>query len=399
MSDTLTFNESIHASPASLYFAMTDQTALGQWICNSAHLHKRVGGSFLFAWNNGYYASGEFTTLEPDKCVALTWYGKGEPAQTQLEITLTAQGDTTLVQMQHSGLGSGDGWDSLRQSVEKGWPSSLQALKFLVETGNDWRLMRRPLLGIHPEPLTPELAQKIGVPVTAGTYIAGVVDGLGAQAVGLRRDDVLVMLGGKAVLDYEMMVAALSPYKGGDTVAIEFYRGSTKHSADMLLSKRPMPEVPVTTAELMTALKAMHAELDAELDALVAGVPESVMGQRPAPEEWSVNENLAHLIWTERFNQMWMWGMVGGDDTIPWPDNNPLHLVGLLAVHPATAALITELKRSEAETDAIAGVLPSDFLQNRKPTYTTLARALLQIASHTREHFDQIRSTIEAVRV
>lgn len=398
MSSTLTFTESIQSTPASVYIALTDQTTLGQWICDSAHVHKRVGGSYLFAWNNGYYAAGEFTALDLNKCVGWTWLGKGEPAQTHIEITLQQQGDSTLVQLQHSGLGSGVEWDSMRKSVEGGWKSNLQALKFLIETGTDWRLMRRPMLGIFPEALTPELAQKLGVPVTEGTHISGVVEGLGAQAAGLQNGDVLVRLGGKSVKDFETMAAALSRYQGGDTVEIEFYRGAEKHAAQMTLSKRPMPEVPATPAELMETLKSMHAELNVELDALVADVPDSIMAAHPIPQEWSVNENLAHLIWTERYNQMWMWGAVGGDDTIPWPDNNPLHLAGLLAVYPTGTALIAELKRTQAETDAIIGTMPADFIQNHKASYTTMARALIRIPDHTREHFGYIRRAIEAAK-
>lgn len=397
MNDSYTFVRSVNASAAAVYHAWTNAMALREWLCDGGQVDARVGGSLLLSWRIGYTMMGEYTALEPGKKIAFTWMGKGEPGATQVEVTLKADGSGTQVEVIHSGIGSGGLWDAVRQRMNDGWNESLENLQSILETGLDQRIMRRPMLGIYPSPLTAESAARLRVPVREGTHITGVVDGLGAQAAGLQADDVLVSLGGYAINDYPGMTAALSHYQAGDTVEIEFYRGSEKHKANMTLSKRPEPEMPESAAALAEKIKAAQAEVEAELDQLLDSIPELALSQRPAPDEWSANENLAHLIWSERFNHMGLWGASGGDDSIPWPDNGPMHLVGTLAAYPSSGDLVAELKRNHAITVAMIAALPESFMQ-RKGSLRTMAQGLLGQRNHERQHFDQMRRAIEAVK-
>lgn len=397
MSDSMIFVRSINAPAAAVYHAWTNAMALREWLCDGGQVDARVGGSLLLSWRIGYTMMGEYTVLEPGQKVAFTWMGKGEPGATQVEVTLKPDGSGTQVEVTHSGVGSGEAWDAVRQQMNDGWNESLENLQSILETGLDQRIMRRPMLGIYPSPLTAESAAKLRVPVREGTHITGVVDGLGAKAAGLQTDDVLVSLGGYAINDYPSMAAALSHFRGGDTVAIVFYRGPEKYEANMTLSKRPEPEMPESAAALAEKIKAGQAQVEAELDQLLNGVPEQALSQRPVPDEWSANENLAHLIWSERFSHMGLWGAAGGDDSIPWPDNGPLHLVGTLAAYPTSAELVAELKRAHAATAAMAAALPESFMQ-RKGSLRTIAQSLIATPVHTRQHFDQMRRAIEALK-
>ena len=75
-------------------------------------------------WNEGFYSSGEYTVLEPDKTVEFIWHGRGEPAPTQVKVSLEAEGDGTLVTLTHGGIGSGDEWESLVGEATQGWTNS-----------------------------------------------------------------------------------------------------------------------------------------------------------------------------------------------------------------------------------------------------------------------------------
>ena len=75
---TFTFEQSIKASPAHIYHAFTNATALREWMCDVSTINPKPGGRLYVSWNSGYYASGEYTTLEKDKQVAFTWNGRNE---------------------------------------------------------------------------------------------------------------------------------------------------------------------------------------------------------------------------------------------------------------------------------------------------------------------------------
>ncbi|MBZ0298037.1 MAG: DinB family protein, partial [Anaerolineae bacterium] len=247
-------------------------------------------------------------------------------------------------------------------------------------------------------PLNTDTAAQLGVPVTQGTHILGVADGMGAAAAGLQTDDVLIRLDGKPVVDFPSMQAALAGHHGGDVVKIEFYRGQELHTADMQLSKRSAPDVPETPAALADSVRETYAQLADELAAVLEGVPEAVLAQKPAEQEWSVCENLSHLIWTERWVHIWMHGAAGGENQVPWPDNGPIHLAGTLAAYPTSADLVAELDRSKAATVGMIEVLPATFAAHHKFAYQQLAQLVTGNFAHDRQHHAQIHDAIEAVK-
>ena len=139
----------VNAPPAEAYRAFTRAVALREWMCDVATTDVRVGGRLYFWWNSGYYTSGEFTALEPDKEVAFTWHGRGEPGTTQVQVSFAATEGGTEVTLTHSGFGAGPEWDEPRQDSEHGWGIGLENLQSVLETGQDLRLVCRPMLGIN----------------------------------------------------------------------------------------------------------------------------------------------------------------------------------------------------------------------------------------------------------
>lgn len=398
MSDHLTFTQFVSRPAKDVYWAFTNAMGLREWLCDNSFLRLEVGGPLLLIWNGIYDVYCTFTALETDKHLAFTWQGTGEPGVMAVDVTLTPQDDGTAITLVHSKLGEGEVWQKTRTQVHAAWESALHNLKSVMETGLDRRIQDRPMLGIYLGPFDAEIAKRLGVPTENGTLLTGVIEGMGAQAAGLQGDDVIVTLDDQPAGTFNEFNAVIRQHKGGDTIPVEFYRGAQKHRVMMTLTKRPEPNVPAAPAELAERLRATHAQLNAELDAVLAGVPEAILAQPPAPGEWSVNDVLAHLIWSERFLQTLHHGVSGGDDYIAWPDNGVLHLAGILGAYPTGEALLAEFKRQQVQTVAQLVAYPEDLLTSRRGTFVRLVQNLDGWTGHVTVHTAQIRAAIEAAR-
>lgn len=399
MAQTVKLKRTLNAPPAEVYRAFTNATALREWCCDVAHVIKLKGGPLYLWWNSGYYASGEFTSLVPGKKVAFTWQGRGEPGVTRVQVTLTAKDDGTVVTLTHGGFGSGTKWAQVRRESEHGWQAGLENLQAMLETGQDLRYVRRPMLGVNVGEFNAEVAAKLGVPVTEGIRLEDTAETMGARAAGLQKDDVIVSVGGKKVTGWPTMVTALQPHRASDQVAIVFYRGSEKKTARLELSPRPLPEVPPTAQALAEAMRKIQARLDADLAGCFRGVSEEEASHKPATTEWSAKETVAHFIVTERETHAWIADMINSDER--WSQENPTNVSARIgaavAVFGTVAALLEELKHNEAETVAMLAALPPEFVAH-KGSYWRLGHYLLQIDEHTQEHLKQIRAAIEAAR-
>ncbi len=398
---TLKFRRTVNAPPAEVYRAFTNSTALREWLCDSAQADPRKGGRLYVWWNSGYYASGEFNALAPRKRIAFTWHGRGEPESTRVQVSLAEKNGSTLVTLAHSGIGSGKVWTKVTQAILHGWQIALENLQWVLETGQDLRLVRRPMLGISIGDFNSKIAAKLGMPVTEGLRLDRVVDGKGAQAAGLQKDDVIVSLGGKRATTFSTLVTALQGRRAGDKVKVVFYRGSEKKTVTMELSPRALPEVPATSAALADAVSKKYTEIDAEFVKCFQGVSEAEADHAPAPGEWSAKEAVAHLIATERENHAGIADLINDDER--WSDNSknptnvPARIRATVRAFSTVPALLEELKRNEAETVAILAALPSEFVAH-KGTYWRLGYYLLQLPDHAREHLAQMRAAIEAAR-
>jgi len=316
-----------------------------------------------------------------------------------VQISLTAKGGGVIVTVTHAGVGSGGKWAKARQEFERGWKVGLENLQSVLETGQDLRYARRPILGVDIGVFDAETAAALGVPVTEGIRLDSVVEGKGAWAAGLQKDDVIVGLGGKKVTGWPALIGALQPRHAGDKVAVVFCRGSEKKRVTMELSRRPLPEVPSTPEALSEAVRKTQAELDAELARCFEGVSEAGASHRPAPGEWSATETVAHLIANEREVHGWIADLINGDER--WSDENPTNvparIAATVAAFPTVSALLEELKRNEAETIAMIAALAPEFVAH-KASYWRLGHNLLQLPDHARTHFNQIRAALEAAR-
>ena len=391
---TITAERVVPASPADTWYALTHAWVLRAWLCDHASLVPRPGGRLYLWWHGGGAVCGECTAVEPDRSLGLEWHGRGESASGRVQIDLAPDGGGTRVSVSHD-LPEGTA-PELAGRRESEWNEALGNLAYTLETGLDRRIQERPLLGIYVAEFNPTVARSIGVPVTEGMRLEGVTEGLGAAAAGLRRNDVLVEVAGRAIgSDFSSFVGAMEGKRGGDRVEVAFYRGPELRRVTMELSRRPVPEIPRGAAALTEAVRARKAEDLAALEKCLDGVDAGAAARRPADGGWNATEILAHLVHGERGTISYVVELVGGHERIAddYAGNLDAAVRATVAAYPTVSELLDALRRLAVESGALAAGLPAEFVE-RTCTYVPAAQQLLDTERHALGHVPQIEAAI-----
>lgn len=395
----LKFETYVPASPAQVYHAFTNASALREWLCDLATVEPRPGGRMYLFWSSGYYSSGEYTAVEAGKLAAFIWNGRGDPGCSSVSVTVEPQESGTRLVLRHELPDDSGEWEKVAAEVARGWTDSLENLASVLETGRDLRYVNRPLLGVMLGDFNAEVAQKLGTPVTQGLRIDGVSVGLGAQAAGLQGNDVIVRIDGQEMTNFFSVPAVLAGRRAGEWVQVEFYRGPELKSVLMELSRRQLPEIPATPASLAQAVEQINARCITLLEETFAGVSDAEAGFHPGGIEWSAKEVLAHLIQGERYTQFDIADRITGferwaDD---WGGNPDAQVQATVAAYPSLAELLDELKRAYKETVALLARLPQSFVE-RRGSYWQVAFNNIQENTHLDGHIEQIQAAIQAAR-
>jgi S1-C subfamily serine protease len=112
--------------------------------------------------------------------------------------------------------------------------------------------VRRPALGVRTIPVTPELADQMGLPADSGLLIVQVVAGGAAERAGLRGGteraylgnipimvggDLIVAIDGQPVQDQQALSQLMNSHRAGDTVRITIYRAKKKMDVNVALGE------------------------------------------------------------------------------------------------------------------------------------------------------------------
>jgi len=112
--------------------------------------------------------------------------------------------------------------------------------------------VRRPALGVHTIPISPELADEIGLPADHGLLIVQVTPGGSADQAGLRAGteraylgnipimlggDLIVAIDGEDISSEEDLSQMMNNHRAGDTVKITIYRGKKKLEVNVALGE------------------------------------------------------------------------------------------------------------------------------------------------------------------
>ncbi len=382
------FERQINAPVAHVYHAITNSVGLTQWLCNFAVSNVRAGGALFLSWNNGHYVTGEFTELSTDKSAVFTWLARGDDTASKVTMTLDGDAESTHITVQHADTTSEKAYD---------WANALENLQAVVEEGDDLRISRRVILGVVPTNFDADIAKQLGVPVSEGFRISGTVPGTSAEASGLQADDVFVEVNGKTIKQGQDIPSAIAGLGVGDEVNAKIYRGAALKTVKFSLSPMPTTPIPESREAFVSTLKDIYTQLDDELHQLYDGVSEEEATTAPAEGEWSANEVVAHLILTERWMQAWAGSMINGPTLATFSAHEYERAVATAATYESTKSILAEMKRSQHETVKLLENLREEMVA-RKGTFAAMARMILQMPAHNRNHFEQIRTAIDAAR-
>jgi serine protease Do len=105
----------------------------------------------------------------------------------------------------------------------------------LIETGE----VKSAYLGVGTTDLSPEVADRFGLPVESGALVESVEPGTGAAGAGVRRGDIIVGLGDARVESTGDLLGALRDYRPGDTVEVTVVRDGEEQTLEATLGERP----------------------------------------------------------------------------------------------------------------------------------------------------------------
>jgi S1-C subfamily serine protease len=109
-------------------------------------------------------------------------------------------------------------------------------------------------IGISSQPLYPQLARKLGLPVSDGALVADVVDGGPADKAGIKGGnkeirfqtslaktggDVITKVNGRPITRENDFSEQITRYQPGDSITLEIYRGDQRRTARVTLGERP----------------------------------------------------------------------------------------------------------------------------------------------------------------
>ncbi len=396
----LRFTRNLAAPPAEVFRAFTHATALRDWLSQSAHSQPRENGYFLLQWSDLSIVQGTYRKFEPPHLLEFSWQPLGDAKPDTVDVHIeTVESGLQLTLVHHLA----EDCESARQVYTAAWESAIENLESFFLTGIDLRLARRPRMGIYLDNLDKATAARLGVPVKQGVLIQGTAPGSGAERSGLVKEDVLVSMACQPTPVPASLAPILQKHKAGEQVKIEFYRGADLITAELELSSFPIPQFPDTATGLAEAASKGFDGVLKGIREITTNLTDAQASRRPAENEWSVKELVAHFILCERDYQSWAADMLLDhpvNDDIEMRPNVNERITALVARFGGLDALIVELEAAYAETVALLSGLPAPFVQWRKHLYRRLADwALNVVPGHfNEEHQQQFLDTIAKAR-
>jgi uncharacterized protein YndB with AHSA1/START domain len=127
----------VRARPETIFPFFVEPDLMVRWMGTTAELDARPGGGYRIDIDGSHIAAGEYVEISAPERVVFTWGWESEdsvvrPGSSTVEVTLTADGDDTIVRLVHSDLPSRESADA--HSV--GWEHYLERLETAAAGGD-----------------------------------------------------------------------------------------------------------------------------------------------------------------------------------------------------------------------------------------------------------------------
>jgi uncharacterized protein YndB with AHSA1/START domain len=124
LAHTVTRSVVVEAPPEQVWEAITDETALREWLAPEVELDPREGGEIICRYDDGEERRGEVELVEEAERLAFRWRRQGAgPSQVELIVDAVA-GGTRLTVVETSPPGA--------TLLARGWTSHLTSLRLLL---------------------------------------------------------------------------------------------------------------------------------------------------------------------------------------------------------------------------------------------------------------------------
>ncbi len=133
--------------PKKVFQALTVADRLTKWFLKEAEVQFKKNGSIKMVWHNGVKHECKILELDLNKKLTLSWPTDGcsgtPHVHTQVNFKfIPTEDDNTILELEHSGLGSGENWVKFYGVIHSGWTYYLLNLKSVLENGIDLRDQR-----------------------------------------------------------------------------------------------------------------------------------------------------------------------------------------------------------------------------------------------------------------
>lgn len=134
--DILEVSVHIKARPETVFGYFTDPVKYAQWMGSEVTIDAAPGGRYRVRMRDGVEVSGQFVEVEEPRRIVFTWGWTHDlavaPGSTRVEVSLTEDGDGTIVVLRHHGLPDA----AQREHHREGWRVYLDRLAVRA-TGGD----------------------------------------------------------------------------------------------------------------------------------------------------------------------------------------------------------------------------------------------------------------------
>ena len=155
--------------------------------------------------------------------------------------------------------------------------------RYVMEQILEYGSVQRGLLGVSIQAVSPDLMEQYELPDTAGAFVTNVSPGSAAEAAGLRIEDVIVAVDGRAVAGPDALRNMIGLHRPGESVEVEFIRDGRPevvaavlgNSADSVAAfEAPVP--PADTTPIIEGVELIEDETGGGMAGLrVADVEEN----------------------------------------------------------------------------------------------------------------------------
>jgi S1-C subfamily serine protease len=114
-------------------------------------------------------------------------------------------------------------------------PTLVDVVEQLLDTGE----VRYPFLGVTPQAVTPQIAERLDLGTDEGVIVQSIVRGGPADDAGMEAGDVIVRLDDRDVRSVEEFLVELREHEPDDEVPVEVVRDGDRRAFDVRLSERP----------------------------------------------------------------------------------------------------------------------------------------------------------------